>query len=176
MLISQGTAAQGHDVSLFLDAQTRSKVEVSARGGRSAPAAGSGGRWPHHPPARAPCRRVQEFSVANFLAVAADGSVVSPASPSILPSCTRQVVLRIARELGLRAEERDVPWTEVRTLREAAACGTAVVLTPMASITRGEEVVTFDGHATIQRLYDAVVETQTGVRPDTLGLLHEVEL
>lgn len=121
-------------------------------------------------------RAAQEFSVANFIAVAADGAVVSPASPSVLPSCTRQVVLRLARELGLRAEERDVPWTEVSSLKEAAACGTAVVLTPMKSITRDQTTVEFGSHATIQTLYDAVVETQTGKRPDTLGLLREVRL
>ncbi|KAG8465229.1 hypothetical protein KFE25_012592 [Diacronema lutheri] len=119
---------------------------------------------------------IEEFSVANFVAVAADGSIVSPSSPSVLPSCTRSVVLRLARELGLRAHEREIAWAEVSSLKEVAACGTAVVLTPMSSITRGEQVVEFASHPTVQRLYDAVVQTQTGERPDSLGLLHEVTL
>jgi len=119
---------------------------------------------------------IEEFSVANFIAVAADGTIVTPSSPSVLPSCTRKVVLRLAEELGLKAEERPIPWDEVKSLKEAAACGTAVVLTPMKSITRGDEEVSFGSYATIQRLYDTVVEIQTGLRPDTLGLLHEVKL
>jgi branched-chain amino acid aminotransferase len=119
---------------------------------------------------------LEEFAVANIVAVAADGTLVSPRSPSVLPSCTKTVVHRVAQELGMRTEERSIPWAEVKTLRELAACGTAVVLTPMQSITRGEEEVRFGGHSTIQRLYDRVVAIQTGECPDSLGLLHEIKL
>lgn len=176
MLVSQGTHERGFDVSLFLDAKTQTMIEVCAarRRPRVEPRALATARGSTR--ARARAAAAQEFSVANFVAVAADGSIVSPSSPSVLPSCTRSVVLRLARELGLRAHEREIAWAEVSSLKEVAACGTAVVLTPMSSITRGEQVVEFASHPTVQRLYDAVVQTQTGERPDSLGLLHEVTL
>lgn len=110
------------------------------------------------------------------MAVDAQGTVVTPESPSILPSCTRDVVLREAERLGLATAKRPVPWAEVSSLKEAAACGTAVVLTPMKSITRGDEVVRFEGHDTIQRLYDRVVAIQRGEAADDDGYLHEVVL
>ena len=93
---------------------------------------------------------------------------------SILPSCTKGVVLRMARELGLRVEERPVPWEEVATLSEVAACGTAVVLTPIASITRGDTTHRYDGFATIAKLYDAVTRLQTADAPDPHGLTRVV--
>lgn len=106
----------------------------------------------------------------------ADGTLVAPSSPSVLPSCTKQVVLQAARDMGIAVEERPVPWTEVRDLKEVAACGTAVVLTPMRSITYGNEVVSFDGFATIERLYEHVCALQVGDAPDTHGILHEIKL
>ena len=40
----------------------------------------------------------------------------------------------------MQVEVRPVPWEEVETFREVAACGTAVVLTPIQSLTRGDKV------------------------------------
>ncbi|KAG8457970.1 hypothetical protein KFE25_012641 [Diacronema lutheri] len=119
---------------------------------------------------------VEEFSTSNFIGVTKDGTVVTPASPSILPSCTREVVLQAARDLGLKAEHRPVRWDEVRDLAEAAACGTAVVLTPMRSITRGSEVVRFHGFETVQRLFAHISALQAGDAPDPHGYRHVVAL
>jgi len=112
---------------------------------------------------------VEEFSTSNFLGITADGVLVTPTSPSILPSCTKAVVLQAAADMGIRVEPRPVPWEEVATLKEVAACGTAVVLTPLSSITRGAERVTFDSFPTISRLYDAVIALQLGEAEDTHG-------
>jgi len=117
---------------------------------------------------------VEEFSTSNFIGVTADGTVVTPTSDSILPSCTKGVVLRMARELGLTVEERPVAWEEVSTLKEVAACGTAVVLTPIKSITRADTIHRFDGFETIAKLYDAVTSLQTGEAPDPHGLTRVV--
>jgi len=117
---------------------------------------------------------VEEFSTSNFIGVTKDGTIVTPTSDSILPSCTKGVVLQMARELGFVVEERPVPWEEVATLTEVAACGTAVVLTPIKSITRGDATINFDGFATIAKLYEAVTALQTGAAPDPHGLTRVV--
>mmetsp|Transcript_6292 Transcript_6292/g.15324 ORF Transcript_6292/g.15324 Transcript_6292/m.15324 type:complete len:80 (+) Transcript_6292:1281-1520(+) len=75
-----------------------------------------------------------------------------------------------------QAEHRPVSWEEVRTLKEAAACGTAVVLTPMKSITRGKEVVKFNGFDTVSRLYARITALQTGESADPHGYRHPVRL
>jgi len=112
---------------------------------------------------------IEEFSTSNFIGVKADGTVVTPESSSILPSCTKGVVLQMAREMGHTVEVRPVPWDEVASFKEVAACGTAVVLTPVASITRDDTVLQFDGFDTIAKLYKAVTGVQTGEAPDPHG-------
>lgn len=117
---------------------------------------------------------VEEFSTSNFIGVTHDGKVVTPTSDSILPSCTKGVVLQMAEQMGLTVERRPVPWEEVGTLREVAACGTAVVLTPIKSITRGATTHCFDTFETIAKLYDAVTKLQTGESEDPTGYLRVV--
>ena len=112
---------------------------------------------------------VEEFSTSNFIGITHDGVVITPTSDSILPSCTKGVVLQLAEDLGFKVEQRPVGWEEVTTLKEVAACGTAVVLTPIASITRGDTVTKFDDFATIAKLYDAVTTLQAGDAPDPHG-------
>ncbi|KAL1526987.1 hypothetical protein AB1Y20_015676 [Prymnesium parvum] len=109
---------------------------------------------------------VEEFSTSNFIGITQDGTLVTPSSPSILPSCTKGVILQIAADLGIKVEVRPVPWAEVATFREVAACGTAVVLTPIQSLTRGDKVVRFDSFDTIKKLYDAVTQLQVGLVED----------
>jgi len=117
---------------------------------------------------------VEEFSTSNFIGVTADGTVITPTSASILPSCTKGVVLQQARELGYKVEERPVPWEEVGTLKEVAACGTAVVLTPIKSIARGDKKHHLPGFDTIAKLYEAVTKLQRAEAPDLHGLTRVV--
>jgi branched-chain amino acid aminotransferase len=119
---------------------------------------------------------VEEFSTSNFIGVTADHTIVTPQSPSILPSCTRAVVLQAAADLGMKVESRPIAWDEVRSLREVAACGTAVVLTPLKSITRGAEVIQFGGFSTIQKLYAHITALQSGDAPDPHGYRHIIKL
>ncbi len=114
---------------------------------------------------------VEEFSTSNFIGITRDNKLVTPKSDSILPSCTKEVLLRVARDMGIAVEERPVLWEEVSTLKEVAACGTAVVLTPIQSITRAGSTCHFDGHETIAKLYNHVTQMQAGDIPDPYGIL-----
>ena len=73
-----------------------------------------------------------------------------------------------------------MPYTEIREFAEVAACGTAVVVTPVCEITRGDEVIRISDPDTVgphlQKLYDTVQGIQYGVLPDVHGWCHEVKI
>ena len=110
-------------------------------------------------------RYVEEFSTSNFIAISKDGNYVTPASESILQSVTNMSLRQIARDLGMGVEERAVEWAEVGAFEEVAACGTAVVLTPIKSLTRADEIVEFGGFEQFQGLYDRVRVRSSKPRP-----------
>jgi len=116
---------------------------------------------------------VEEFATSNFLAITRDGTYVTPDSPSVLPSVTNHTLKQIAADLGMRVEVRPVPFTEIETFAEVAACGTAVVVTPVCEVTRGRKVIRIgdpDGCGPVlQKLYNTVQGIQYGELPDTHG-------
>jgi branched-chain amino acid aminotransferase len=96
----------------------------------------------------------------------------------VLPSVTNNTLKQIAADLGMKVEVRPVPFDELETFAEIAACGTAVVVTPVCEITRGNKVIKTgdpDGCGpTLQKLYDTVQGIQYGLLPDTHGWRVEV--
>lgn len=122
---------------------------------------------------------VEEFSTSNFVGINdAKKTYVTPRSPnSVLPSITNKSLMTIAEEVGLTVEEREVKITELDTFDEVLACGTAVVLTPIGSVTRDtgdankDKVYRYDqqdgkiGDTTMQ-LYNRVRAIQNGEEPD----------
>lgn len=139
---------KGYPIGLYLDAATRSTVE--------------------------------EFSTSNFVGVNNDAKTyVTPYSPaSVLPSITNKSLMTIARDEGLTVEEREIRVDELDDFDEVFACGTAVVLTPVGSVTREkngevEKVHRYneDGKIgdTTMRLYDRVRAIQNGEEEDKYG-------
>mmetsp|Transcript_11609 Transcript_11609/g.22849 ORF Transcript_11609/g.22849 Transcript_11609/m.22849 type:complete len:630 (-) Transcript_11609:252-2141(-) len=81
-------------------------------------------------------RYIEEFSVANFVGIK-DGVYVTPKTDSVLPSITNKMLMTLAREQGMTVEERPVDFhEEIEQFQEVAGSGTAVVLSPCASILR----------------------------------------
>ena len=77
---------------------------------------------------------IEEFSTSNFVGFADGGrTFVTPDSPSVLKSVTNTALRVVAADLGMKVEVRPVPFTEVASFSEVAACGTAVVLSPVQS-------------------------------------------
>lgn len=116
-------------------------------------------------------RFVDEFGTSNFIGIRGD-TYITPASSSILPSITNDTLQQIAKDLGMRVERRPLPIEELATLDAAAAVGTAVVLTPVRSVTlAGRRIAmgTEGVHPRLQALYDALLGIQTGRLPDTHG-------
>jgi branched-chain amino acid aminotransferase len=85
---------------------------------------------------------IEEFATSNFIGITRGGAYVTPDSHSVLPSVTNNTLKQIAADLGMKVEVRPVPFDEVKTFAEVAACGTAVVVTPVCEITRGDTVIT----------------------------------
>ena len=114
---------------------------------------------------------IEEFATSNFLGITKDGTYVTPDSHSVLPSVTNMTLRQIATDLGMKVEVRPIPFTELPSFAEIAACGTAVVVTPVWEITRGDQVIRVSDPDTcgpvLQKLYDQVQGIQYGVLPDT---------
>lgn len=116
--------------------------------------------------------KVEEFSTSNFIGIDNENKrYVTPQSPSVLPSITNKSLQTIARDEGMTVEQRDIEVAELPEFDEAIACGTAVVVTPVGSLTRldaeGQEASKYqfaseDVGATTRRLYDQVRSIQNG--------------
>jgi len=125
-------------------------------------------------------KTIDELGVANFFGITRDRAYVTPESPSILRSITNMSLQTLAADMGYKVEKRRVPVEELHDFVETGACGTAAVITPIASITyRGEEIVYLkDGKpgAHCTALYEALTSIQLGEAEDRYGWTKEIEL
>jgi branched-chain amino acid aminotransferase len=97
----------------------------------------------------APGGDVQETGAANFILIEGDELLTKPLDGSILPGVTRDSILTLARDAGLKVTERNFTVDELleRAPRgEAALTGTAAVLTPVGTLLYdGHEITVGDG-------------------------------
>ncbi|EDY43319.1 branched-chain amino acid aminotransferase [Streptomyces sp. SPB074] len=126
---------------------------------------------------------IEESGTMNLCLVTRDGELLTPALGTILEGVTRDTVLALAPELGLRPVERAIPLAELRsrvaegTVTEVFAAGTAAVLTPVTGFKgEGYAVTVGDGTpgATTLALRRAVLDLQYGRTEDRHGWLHRV--
>lgn len=76
---------------------------------------------------------VSETNATNLFAVR-KGELLTPHADSCLPGITRSRVLRLARELGIQAVERNVSITEFHAADEVFTTGTMGELSPVLEI------------------------------------------
>jgi len=130
---------------------------------------------------------VEEFSTSNFVGIDnKEKKYVTPRSPSVLPSITNKSLMTIAEAEGYEVEQRNVSVEEMGRFDEVVACGTAVVVTPIGSVTRmnedGETVRSkyeFGDPGVVGKktrvLYDRVRDIQSGDAEDRWGWNFKVE-
>ncbi|TCK01935.1 branched chain amino acid aminotransferase [Volucribacter psittacicida] len=111
--------------------------------------------------------KIEEVGSANFFGITKDNKFVTPLSPSILPSITKYSLLYLAQHrLGMEVEEGDVYIKELDQFKEAGACGTAAVITPIGGIQNGDDFHVFYSETEVgdvtKRLYDELVGIQFG--------------
>lgn len=115
---------------------------------------------------------VEECGAANFFGIK-DGCYVTPESPSILPSITNMSLRTLAAEMGLKVEQRPIPYEEIATFDECGACGTAAVISPIGSIFNPdtEEVISFGDEvgAYSKAMYEKLQDIQYGRCDDPYG-------
>jgi branched-chain amino acid aminotransferase len=121
---------------------------------------------------------IDEFGTSNFIAITKAGHYVTPSSPSILPSVTNKTLQLIAKDLGIPVDVRPILFDEIADFAEIGACGTAVVVTPVGEIVRGDKSIRVgpaDGRGPIlEKLYKQVTGIQYGELPDPHGWCTEV--
>jgi branched-chain amino acid aminotransferase len=111
--------------------------------------------------------KIEEVGAANFFGITNDDIFVTPKSPSILPSITKYSLLYVAENyLKLKTAERDVPIAKLDDFKEAGACGTAAVITPIGGIQYNDKLHVFHSETEVgpitQKLYDTLVGIQFG--------------
>ncbi|MFN8158253.1 MAG: branched-chain amino acid aminotransferase [Candidatus Nanopelagicales bacterium] len=127
-------------------------------------------------------RWVEEMGGMNLYFVYGRGDsarLVTPAlTGTLLAGVTRDSLLAIAEDLGIRAEEGRISVEEWREgnasgeISEVFACGTAAVITPVGSVkSRGGAWTVADGNAgeVTLKLREALLDVQTGRTPDKHG-------
>jgi branched-chain amino acid aminotransferase len=119
-------------------------------------------------------RYLEEGSSCNIFAVLRDGKLVTPSlEDTILPGITRASVLELAREAGVKTDERRVSVEEVMADGvELFATGTAAGVTFFESLTHDGRTAAF-GRGTIgpvaERLLRTLKGIQYGILPDRRG-------
>ncbi len=127
---------------------------------------------------------VEELGGMNIFFVFDDGSMVTPPlGGTILPGITRSSLLTLAKDKGIKVREDRYSIDQWRTdsrsgrLREAFACGTAAVVTPIGTVRSkdGEFKIGNGGPGTqTEDLKSALVGIQRGHAADKYGWIHKV--
>lgn len=125
-------------------------------------------------------RKIEEVGAANFFGITKDDKFVTPKSPSILPSITKYSLMHIAKEyLGMVVEERDVFIDRLDEFKEAGACGTAAVITPIGGIECKGNLHIFYSETEVgpvtRKLYDTLCGIQFGDIDAPEGWIVEVK-
>ncbi|HVE21623.1 MAG TPA: branched-chain amino acid aminotransferase [Acidocella sp.] len=130
-------------------------------------------------------RWLEEMGGMNMFFVFDDGSLLTPPlGGTILPGITRESLITLARAAGMQVREERYSFQQWREdaasgrLREAFACGTAAVVTPIGKIKfAGGQALIGDGEhagAITKMLKDSLVKIQRGQAEDPYGWVHRV--
>ncbi len=125
---------------------------------------------------------IEESGTMNVMFIIDNTLITAPASGTILKGITRESVLTIARDWGVKVEERPVAVKEIIAaakegrLKEAFGVGTAATIAPIAKIGFENEVYELDDS---QRDFSAKIlkelnDIRTGIIEDKYGWTYKV--
>lgn len=109
--------------------------------------------------------KIEEVGAANFFGITKDDVFVTPLSPSILGSITKYSLLEVAEKyLGLKTEQRDCLIDNIDEFKEAGACGTAAVISPIGGISHNGKMHVFFSETEVGPVTKKLYETLTGIQ------------
>ena len=111
---------------------------------------------------------VEEVSSCNIFAVFGN-KIVTPSLGTILPGVTRKSIMDLARSKGFEVEEAPLAIDDVLRADEVFTTGTAVVLSPVGYIERGEEGREYQNTEVAMSLYEALTGIQQQTMDDPFG-------
>lgn len=118
-------------------------------------------------------RYIDECSAANFIGIKRKGDEIeylTPRSTAILPSITNDSLMTLAKEKGMKVTRRHIRLEELADMSEAAACGTACVISPIDKVIDADNntVYSFGNEPgpVMTKLYHALRDIQFGRAED----------
>jgi len=125
-------------------------------------------------------QKIDEVGAANFFAITNEGGFVTPYSSSILPSITKYSLMHIAKEyLNLDVQEADVYIDKLDNYKEAGACGTAAVISPIGGIQYKDKLHVFHSETEVgpvtKKLYKTLTKIQFGDLEGPDGWIYNID-
>ena len=117
---------------------------------------------------------IEEFSTSNFIAINQDGNYVTPKSNSILKGNTNNLLMMLAKDRNIKVEIRQIHFDEITKFREICAGGTAVVLSPIKSITRGKLTYEVPEYNILKLLKNDLLQIQKGDKEDRHNIIRKL--
>ena len=125
---------------------------------------------------------IDECTASNFIGIRRIGErqeYLTPRSTAILPSITNDSLMTLAKEMGMKVTRRRIRVEELADLQEAAACGTACVISPLTKVVDPDKDVTYSfgdkPGPVLTKLYHALQDIQYGRVEDKYGWCTIVE-
>ncbi|XP_078163478.1 branched-chain-amino-acid aminotransferase 5, chloroplastic-like isoform X2 [Carex rostrata] len=117
-------------------------------------------------------RYLEEVSSCNIFVVKGNMISTPEIKGTILPGITRKSIMDVAQDQGFQVEERAVSVEDLLDADEVFCTGTAVVVSPVGSITYLGKRVEYGNSgvgAVSQQLYSALTSLQMGLAEDHFG-------
>ena len=113
--------------------------------------------------------RVQTASLTDRYTI----EYLTPRSSAILPSITNDSLITLAKEMGMKVTRRHIRVEELAQMDEAAACGTACVISPIGKVYDPDKNITYhfgdEPGPVLTKLYHALKDIQYGRAEDKHG-------
>jgi branched-chain amino acid aminotransferase len=127
---------------------------------------------------------IEEVGTMNVFFYIGDELITPHLGGTILAGVTRDSVIHLARDWGIKVVERKLAMDEIieawdkGKLREAFGTGTAAVISPIGSITHKEKNLLINGGKTGDlslKLYEAITGIQYGEKPDKFNWVIKIK-